>query len=209
MCGKEPHTPHPRTKQTKTQVSPSPRPIAPPVNPAPIVPPGQSEGGVLPLSYHGARQVTYQMCAGWSSLWKRVAKDTSVTTASVAHRPPASKSLELQAGRFRFRAATWGTASRPMALAACVAQRPLRGRSSEPVRPPPIAGGILPFLRITLRTGGALGLVRSPGKESKEGVSKCPGICSSLRFPRSAGPRALGGAGSVVAARAARKRPEA
>lgn len=131
------------------------------------------------------------MCGGWSRRWKRVAKDISVTRASRAHRPGASKRRELGAGRLGLRAVASVATSGPTALAAWDPQRPLRGRSSDPDRPPPTAGSILPLLRMALRPASTLGLASRPANKSPSGGSGCPGKCSSLR-------RQPGALGNVV-----------
>lgn len=148
------------------------------------------------------------MCGGWSRRWKRVAKDVSVTRARRAHRPAASKRRELGgAGRLGLRAVAVSVAtSRPAARAAWDPHRPLRGRSSDPARPPPAAGGILPLLRMALRPVDTLGPAKRPANKSPGGSSGCPGKCSSLRRLRGTGPRPLGWAGRALAARAARRR---
>lgn len=132
-----------------------------------------------------------------------MAKDSSVTRASEAHQPAASKRRKPQAGRLGLRAAASAATSGPTALAAWGPQRPFRRRSSDP---PPTTGGILPLLRIALRPVGTLSLASRPAKKPQRGSLGCPGKCSSLRRQRGAGPRALGWAGDAAAARAARRR---
>lgn len=153
--------------------------------------------------------ITHQMCGGWSRRWKRVAKDISVTRASRAHWPTASKRREPGTGRLGLRAVVSAAASAPTALGAWDPQRPLRGRSSDPARPPPTAGGILTLLRMALRPASALGLASCPAKKLPRDFSGFLGKCSSLRRQQGARPRPLGWAGSAVAARAARRRPVA
>lgn len=135
-----------------------------------------------------------------------MAKDSSVTRASRAHRPAASKRREPRAGRLGLRAVGSAATSGPTALVSCGPQRPRRGRSSDPAGPLPTAGGILPLLRIALRPADTLDLASRPAKKSPRGSSGCPGKCSSLRRQRAPGPRPLGWARSAVAVRAARRR---
>uniref|UniRef100_A0A8I5T834 maleylacetoacetate isomerase n=2 Tax=Pongo abelii TaxID=9601 RepID=A0A8I5T834_PONAB len=111
------------------------------------------------------------MCGGSSKRWKRVAKDSSVTKASRAHQPAASKRREPRAGRLGLRATASAATSLHAALAAWGPQRPLRGRSLDSARPPPVAGGIFPLLRVALRPGGTLCLTSRPAKESQEALA--------------------------------------